>query len=72
MGNSHLAARCHLPGETSSNPSAPGANGILGRIQGEYVSAAILTLPPAASSVKAHLEVEMDAGPNGRVRLFAE
>ena len=72
MGNNRLAARCQLPGETSNQPSAPGANGILGRIQGQYVSAAILALPPAASSSEAHVEVDMDAGPDGRVRFFAE
>ena len=72
MGNNRLAAKCHLPGETSRQASAPGANGILGRIQGQYVSAAILALPPAASCAEAHVEVDMDAGPDGRVRFFAE
>ncbi len=72
MGNNRLATKCHMPGATSNQPAAPGANGILGRIQGQYVSAAILALPPAATSSEEHLEVDMDAGPDGRVRFFAE
>lgn len=72
MGNNRLAAKCHLPGATSNQPAALGANGILGRIQGQYVSAAILALPPAATSTEVHVEVETDAGPDGRVRFFAE
>ena len=72
MGNNRLAAQCHLPGDTPNPPPAPGANGILGRIQGQYVSAALNQLPPAASSTAKHQEVDIDAGPNGRVRFFAE
>lgn len=72
MGNNRLAAKCHLSGEAQSQTSAPGANGILGRIQGEYVSAAILALPPAASTSEQHREIDIDAGPDGRVRFFAE
>jgi len=72
MGNSRLAAKCHLPGKASAQPAAPGANGILGRIQGQYVAEATKLLPPAGTSTDEHLEIELDAGPAGRVRFFAE
>ena len=72
MGNKRLAAKRHLQGVTTNEPASPGANGILGRIQGQYVSAAILALPPVTSSPEEHVQVDMDAGPDGRVRFFAE
>lgn len=72
MRNNRLAAKCHLPAETSNRPPTPGANGILGRIQGQYVSAALNLLPHAASSAAKHQEVDIDAGPDGRVRFSAE
>ncbi|MWL91536.1 hypothetical protein GA566_29420 [Cupriavidus sp. SW-Y-13] len=72
MGNSRLAASCHLRGDSSSQPATVGANGILGRIEGQYVSTAIRQLPPAATAIQEHLDVEIDAGADGRVRFFAE
>lgn len=72
MGNNRLAANCHLPGHATNEPAAPGANGILGRIQAQYVSAAILALPAVTSAPEEHVQIDMDAGPDGRVRFFAE
>jgi hypothetical protein len=72
MGNNRLATMCHLPGNTPNLSPAPGASGILVRIQAQYVAAALNLLPPAASSTTKHREVEVDAGPDGRVRFFAE
>ncbi|PLP96463.1 hypothetical protein CYJ10_32165 [Cupriavidus pauculus] len=67
-----MAAKCHLPEEVSGQPAATGANGILGRIQGQYVAEATNRLPPAGAATDEHLEIELDAGPAGRVRFFAE
>ncbi|WP_066739121.1 hypothetical protein [Cupriavidus sp. D384] len=72
MGNSRLAANCQLPGQATGKPVLAGANGILGRIQGQYVAAATNLLPPAATATDARMEVDLDAGPDGRVRFFAE
>jgi hypothetical protein len=72
MGNNRLAANCHLPGNSPPEIAAPGANGILGRISSQYVSAAVNLLPPAESTAAAHLEVELTAGSAGKVRFFAE
>lgn len=72
MSNNHLASRGHLQGGSLNEAPVLGANGILARIPGQYVLAAISLLPPAAYSQELHQEVEIDAGPAGRVRLFAE
>ena len=72
MGNSRLAAKCHLSRDIASQPPASGANGILGRIQGQYIAEATNLLPPAATSTATHQEIDLDAGPAGRVRFFAE
>jgi len=72
MGNNRLASKCHLSGDTPNLSPAPGANGILGRIQAQYVAAALNLLPPAAASTEQHQEIDVDAGPEGRVRFFAE
>lgn len=62
MGNSRPAAKCHPPGESSGQPAATGANGILGRIQGQYVAEATSRLPPAATTTDEHVEIELEAG----------
>lgn len=72
MGNSHLASKCNLRADSLNEPPVPGANGILARIPGQYVSAAVSLLPPAALTQELHQEVEMDAGPAGRVRFFVK
>ncbi|ABF12334.1 hypothetical protein Rmet_5475 (plasmid) [Cupriavidus metallidurans CH34] len=72
MGNNRLAANCHLPGDSPAENPTPGANGILGRIPSQYVSAAVNLLPPAASTTASHQEIELAAGPVGKVRFFAE
>lgn len=72
MGNSHLASKCHLRGDSPNEPPVPGANGILARIPGQYVSAVVNLLPPAASTQELHQEVVMDAGDAGTVRFFAK
>ncbi|SOZ36210.1 conserved hypothetical protein [Cupriavidus neocaledonicus] len=72
MGNNHLASECHLRGNSLNEPPVPGANGILARIPGQFVSAAVSLLPPAALTQELHQEVEMDAGPAGRVRFFVK
>lgn len=72
MGNSRLASKCHMPSDEPSLAPSPGANGILERVQGQYIAHALRLLPPAASSVTGHQETEIDAGPAGRVRIFFE
>lgn len=72
MGNSRLAANCQLPRQATGKPVVPGANGILGRIQGQYVAAATNLLPLAATTPDTRMEVDLDAGPDGRVRFLAE
>lgn len=72
MGNSHLASKCHLRGDSLNEPPVAGANGILARIPGQYVSAVLSLLPPAALTQELHQEVEMDAGPAGKVRFFVK
>lgn len=72
MENSRLSAKCHLPEAATRQSVELGANGILGRIQSQYVSAAISALPPATSLAQQHQEVDIDVGPEGRVRFFAE
>lgn len=72
MGKNRLAAKCHLPGQTVSPSSCTGANGILGRIHGQYITAATRLLPPAATSIDDHMEIDVDAGSAGRVRFFVE
>ena len=44
-------------------------NGILEQVQGQYVAAAIKTLPPATAAEDRDHLVEIDAGHAGRVRL---
>ncbi|WP_434033613.1 hypothetical protein [Cupriavidus sp. a3] len=71
MGNSKLAAGCHL----SSGPShiAPtGENGILGQVHGQYIAAAIGTLGRATREAPDRHEVVIEAGHAGTVRLFIE
>lgn len=72
VGNNRPTAERYLPKEKPSLSSAPGANGILGRIPGQYIAEAVRLLPPAATTPQLHLEVELDAGPDGKVRFFAE
>lgn len=50
MGNSKLAAGCHLPGAASDPSPAAGANGILGRIQGDHIAAGLQTLGRATAA----------------------
>lgn len=71
MGNSKLAANCHLQSAAPSESPNP-ANGILGRIQGHYIAASLATLTPATADAPPHHEVVIDAGPAGTVRLFIE
>ena len=73
MGNSKLAAGCHLPGENAeAAPAARGTNGILGRVQGNHIAAGLHTLGPATAAAPSHHEVLIDAGHLGTVRLFVE
>lgn len=72
MGNSKLAARCHEPpGAPDSYPVA-GANGILARIEGHYIAAALRTLGPTTRDGPSHREVLVEAGHAGTVRIFIE
>jgi hypothetical protein len=71
MGNRRLASKCHLREDCLDEPQVPGANGILTRIPGQYVSAAVSLFPAPASTPAWHQEVDMDVGPAGRVRFFA-
>ncbi|WP_116324727.1 hypothetical protein [Cupriavidus taiwanensis] len=72
MGNSKLAAGCHLPGAGPEPSPAAGANGILGRVQGNYIAAGLQTLEPATAAAPNHHEVLIDAGHLRTVRLFIE
>ncbi|MBB3006063.1 hypothetical protein [Cupriavidus alkaliphilus] len=72
MGNSKLAAGCHLPGAGSEPSPAAGANGILGRVQGNYIAAGLQTLGPATATAPSHHKLLIDAGYLGTVRLFVE
>ena len=44
-------------------------NGILERVQGQYVAQAALTLPPAATAEDRDYTVKIDAGHAGLVRI---
>ena len=46
-------------------------NGILGRVDGQYVAGAISLLPPADTAEDRVHTIEIDAGHAGRVRLYA-
>lgn len=72
MGNSYLASRCHLPEAPSHSLPSPGAEGVLGRVQGQYIASALELLPDAGTTAEIHQEVEIDAGPAGKVRIFIE
>lgn len=72
MGNSKLAAGCHLPGAGPEPSPAAGANSILGRVQGNYIAAGLQTLGPATAAAPSHHEVLIEAGHLGTVRLFIE
>jgi hypothetical protein len=73
MGNSKLAGGCHLPREDSEpDPAALGANGILGRVQGDHIAPGLQSLGPATATAPSHHEVLIDAGHLGTVRLFIE
>lgn len=71
MGNSKLAAKCHL-GSASSSEATNQAHGILGRVQGDYIASGLAMLPTATADAPSHHEVVIDAGPAGTVRLFIE
>ena len=72
MGNNKLASRCHMPAAAPDSYPVPGANGILGRIPGHYIAAALGTLGPATRDGPGHREVLLEAGHAGTVRLFIE
>ncbi len=72
MGNSKLAARCHLSAAGHDQVPAIGANGILAQVQGNYIAAALRTLGPATREAPSHHEVLVEAGHLGTVRLFIE
>jgi len=72
MGNSKLAAGCHLPAAAHEPVPAIGANGILAHVQGNYIAAALQTLGPATREAPTHHEVLVEAGHLGTVRLFVE
>ena len=72
MGNSKLAARCHVPAATQETYPTPGANGSLAPVQGRPVAAALQTLGPATRDAPSHHEVVVETGHLGTVRLFIE
>ncbi|QRQ86233.1 hypothetical protein [Cupriavidus oxalaticus] len=72
MGNSKLAAGCHVR-TTAYDPVPPiGASGILAQVQGNHIAAGLRTLGPATREAPSHHEVLVDAGHLGTVRLFVE
>jgi len=70
MGNSKLAARCHLPAAAHDSVPAIGANGILAQIQGNHIAAAVRTLGRATREAPSHHKVLVKAGHLGTVRVF--
>ncbi|MBF6987275.1 hypothetical protein [Cupriavidus sp. IK-TO18] len=72
MGNSKLAASCHLSSDLSDAAPAAAENGILGQIHGQYIAAAIGTLGRATREATDRHEVIVEAGHAGTVRLFIE
>lgn len=72
MGNSKLAARCHLPAKTADTARSVDANGILAQVQGNHIAAALRALGPATREAPSHHEVLVQAGHLGTVRLFIE
>jgi len=72
MGNSKLAARCHLPAKTHGEDLAHSGNSILGSIPGQYIAAGLGTLGRATRESADHYEVIVEAGHAGTVRLFIE
>ncbi len=72
MGNSKLAAGCHIRSGDRADPPASAENGILGQIHGQYIAAAIGTLGRATREAPDHHEVVVEAGHAGTVRVFIE
>ncbi|WP_354683940.1 hypothetical protein [Cupriavidus necator] len=72
MGNSKHAARCHVSPQGLDSYPVAGANGILARIEGHYIAAALRTLGSATREGPSHREVLVEAGHAGTVRLFIE
>ncbi|WP_367394507.1 hypothetical protein [Cupriavidus sp. Agwp_2] len=72
MGNSKLAAGCHLSSDPSDTVPAGAENGILGQIHGQYIAAAIGTLGRATREAPERHEVVVEAGHAGTIRLFIE
>ncbi len=72
MGNSRLAAGCHLPAATTATYPTTGASGILARVQTDHIAAGLQTLGPATADAPSHHEVLIDASHLGTVRLFIE
>lgn len=72
MGNSKLAANCHLWTTANGQVPAIGANGILAQVQGDHIAAALRTLGRATREAPSHHQVLVEAGHLGTVRLFIE
>ncbi|WP_423196812.1 Transposase [Cupriavidus sp. H19C3] len=73
MGNSKLAQGCQLPAHDTAGERQPDSeNGILSLVPGDLISKGLATLPPASMPGADRHEVEIDAGPLGRVRLSVE
>jgi hypothetical protein len=72
MGNSKLAAGCHLHAASQGTTPTVAANGILAQVQGNYVAAALRTLGQATRETPSRHEVLVEADHIGTVRLFIE
>ncbi|MBV8159155.1 MAG: hypothetical protein JO278_15955 [Dyella sp.] len=73
MGNSKLASRCHIPtGDQSRVASATSENGILDRVPGSLVAAALQTLPPPTAIGPATAAVIAEVGELGLIQFSVE
>ncbi|GLC97841.1 hypothetical protein Tamer19_72500 [Cupriavidus sp. TA19] len=72
MGNSKLAAGCHISSDAKDIAPTSTENGILGQIHGQYIAAAIGTLGRPTREAQDRHEVIVEAGHAGTIRLFIE
>jgi len=69
MGNPKLRGGDHYPRDPGAAIANP-ANGILTRIQGDYVHEARQSLGPPTAAGPKHVEVVIEAGDAGTVRVL--
>lgn len=73
MGNSKLAQGCQLPARDTAGERQPDCeNGFLSQVPGDLIARGLAALPPASTIGPDRHEVDIDAGPLGRVKLSVE